>query len=261
MLNLPPLPPRIIPTLLLSNDMLVKTTKFNKPIYIGDPVNTINLFNKFEVDEIVVLDTTCSRNGKKPNFELIEELATECWVPLSYGGGIRSVDDARRILNSGAEKVIFESLFHLNLDELKKCVEQFGASSVVVCLDVKKTFFGQYPLRTLNNSKNIRYSLDKALEIINDIGVGEVIANNISRDGTRLGYDCELLQYVSKRTNCPVIALGGASCLEDFRKAIDSGASAAAAGSFFVFQNNNTDSILIHFPERHQIENLFNGKQ
>jgi cyclase len=241
--------------------MFVKTTKFSKPVYIGDPVNTINLFNKFEVDEIVVLDISCSRKRKKPNFELIEELASECWVPLSYGGGIRSVDDAKRILNSGVEKVIFESLLHLNANEIKKCVDQFGSSSVVVCLDVKKTFFGKYLLRTLNNSKSSQFSLDKALEMIIDIGVGEVIVNNISRDGTRLGYNCELLQYVSKHINCPVIALGGASCLEDFKTAIDNGANAAAAGSFFVFQNNNTDSVLIHFPERHEIETLFNGKK
>lgn len=261
MLSLLPLPPRIIPTLLLSDDMFVKTTKFRKPIYIGDPVNTINLFNKFEVDEIVVLDISCSRRKKKPNFELIADLASECWVPLSYGGGIRSVDDAKRILNSGVEKVIFESLLHLNVNELKKCVDQFGSSSVVVCLDVKKRFFGKYSLRTLSNSKNSGFSLDEALEMILDIGVGEVIVNNIPRDGTRLGYDCELLQYVSKRISCPVVALGGASCLMDFKKAIDHGASAAAAGSFFVFQNNNTDSILIHFPERHEIENLFNGKK
>ena len=260
MLNLLPLPPRIIPTLLLSDDMFVKTTKFRKPVYIGDPVNTINLFNKFEVDEIVVLDISCSRKRKKPNFDLIVELASECWVPLSYGGGIRSVDDARRILNSGVEKVIFESLFHLNANELRKCVNQFGSSSVVVCLDVKKTFFGKYSLRTLSNRKNSGFSLDEALEMIVDIGIGEVIVNNISRDGTLLGYDCELLRYVSKHINCPVIALGGASCLKDFKEAIDNGASAAAAGSFFVFQNNNTDSILIHFPERHEIENLFNGK-
>lgn len=261
MLSLLSLPPRIIPALLLSDDMFVKTRKFRKPIYIGDPVNTINLFNKFEVDEIVVLDISCSRSKKKPNFELIAELASECWVPLSYGGGIRSVDDAKRILNSGVEKIIFESLFHLNANELKKCVNQFGASSVVVCLDVKKTVFGKYSLRTLNNSQNSLFSLDEALKMIFDIGVGEVIINNISRDGTLLGYDCELLHYVSKHIDCHLIALGGASCLKDFKEAIDNGASAAAAGSFFVFQNNNTDSILIHFPERHEIENLFNGKK
>jgi imidazole glycerol-phosphate synthase subunit HisF len=261
MLNLPPLPPRVIPTLLLSDDVFVKTTKFKNPVYIGDPLNTINLFNNFEVDEIVILDISCSKNRKNVNFELIEMLGTECWVPLSYGGGINSIETARKILNSGVEKIVFESLFHLNLDKLKECIDLFGSSSIVICLDVKKNFFGQYFLRTPNNSKDTQYSLDKALEIINAIGVGELIINNISRDGTRLGYDCELLQYVSKRTNCPIIALGGASCLKDFKKAIDSGASAAAAGSFFIFQNNSIDSILIHFPERYEIENLFNREK
>ena len=138
MLNLPPLLPRIIPCLLLHDEIFVKTNKFNNPIYIGDPLNTINLFNKFEVDEIVILDIGCPRKKASPNFSLIEELANECWVPLAYGGGIRSASDAKKILNLGIEKIIVDRLLFSNPDEVRKCVSEFGSSSVVACINVKK---------------------------------------------------------------------------------------------------------------------------
>lgn len=257
MLNLPKLPPRIIPAFLLQDDAFVKTRKFARPLYVGDPLNTINLFNKFEVDEIIIFDISCSRNGKKPNFELIEELASECWVPLSYGGGIRTVNDIKRILNSGVEKVVIESLFYLSLNELEQSVKQFGSSSIAVCLNIKKTVFGRYVLYTLGKTKRAPISLEQTLDILNKIQIGEIVVNNISRDGTWWGYDCELLQYIASKSNCPVVALGGASCLNDLKNVILSGASAAAAGSLFVFQNKNRDGVLIYFPERNEIVRLF----
>lgn len=258
MLKLATLPPRIIPSLLLHDDAFVKTKKFKKPVYIGDPVNTINLFNKFEVDEILVLDISCVRKGTRPNFQLIEELANECWVPLTYGGGIQSVTDARKILNSGVEKILFESLAFSNPGEVKKCVEEFGASSVVGCLNIKTNFLGKYELRTQSDNKKAPLSIEAGIELLKDINVGEIVINHISRDGTRAGYDLKLINMITDKLQCPVIALGGASGMEDFKKATAAGASAAGAGAYFVFQNENSQSVLINYPNRKEIENLFN---
>jgi cyclase len=242
---------------LLQNEAFVKTRKFKNPVYIGDPVNTINLFNKFEVDEIVVLDISCSRNGIGPNFQLIEELASECWVPLTYGGGIRSVDDAKKILNSGIEKIIINSLLFSNPQEVKKCVDNFGSSSVVGCLNIRTNFFGKYEMRTKNNTIRAPVSFDSAIDLCIETKIGEIIINNISRDGTRKGYDLDLIQEIARRVDCPVVALGGASCLEDFKRVIEAGACAASAGSYFVFQSSDTESILISYPNRKSIESLF----
>lgn len=257
MLNLPALPPRVIPSLLLSEDVFVKTKRFRNPTYVGDPINTINLFNKFEVDEILVLDISCSRTGSAPNFSLIEELASECWVPLTYGGGIKSIVDARTILNSGVEKILVGSLIFSNIREVKEIIEEFGASSVVGCLSIKKNIFGQYKIYTHGKNKKVDLSLDAAINLLKKIGVGEVVINDIKRDGTRKGYDIDLIRYVSNGLTCPVVALGGAACLNDFKSVINVGANAAAAGSYFVFQNMSSQSVLINYPEREEIERVF----
>ncbi len=254
---LPPLPPRIIPCLLLQNEAFVKTIKFKTPVYIGDPVNTINLFNKFEVDEIMVLDIGCSRNGTKPNFSLIEDLASECWVPLAYGGGIQSVEDAKKILNSGIEKILVESLLFSNPQEVQRCVDEFGSSSVVGCINVKTNLLGQYELRTQSNHKKASLSFDATIDLLKEIKIGEIVINHISRDGTHKGYDLNLIKKITQKVDCPVVALGGASGLKDFKKAIDAGASAVSAGSYFVFQRKSSTSILINYPPRKEIESLF----
>lgn len=257
MLKLPALPPRIIPSLLLYDELLVKTKKFKNPIYIGDPVNTINLFNKFEVDEIMVLDISCSHRGTRPNFALIAELASECWVPLTYGGGIQSVDDAKKILNSGVEKILVESLIFSNPQEMKKCIAEFGASSVVGCMNIRTNLFGRYELYTQSQNKIAPLSLSATINLLSELQVGEILINHISRDGTCKGYDLELVNNISSQLECPVVALGGASSLADFKNAINAGASAVAAGTYFVFQNNNPSSVLISYPERKEIESLF----
>lgn len=258
MLIIPSLPPRIIPALLVFDDAFVKTKKFKDMKYIGDPVNTINLFNKFEVDEIVVLDISCGRKMTQPNFDFIEELASECWVPLAYGGGIRTVIDAKKILNSGVEKIIIESLLFANPEEVRKCVKEFGSSSVVACFDIKTNLFGGYELRTQCNTQKAPLTLDKAIALVKELEIGELIINHITRDGKGTGYDLKLIHHISKKLECPVIALGGASCMNDFKSAIDAGANAASAGSYFVFQNVSSQSVLINYPSRSNIEGLFN---
>lgn len=257
MLNMMPLLPRVIPCLLLQDDVFVKTKKFRNPIYIGDPVNTLNLFNKFEVDEIIVLDIGCVRKNTCPDFSFISELASECWVPLSYGGGLRTIEDAKKILNSGIEKVVFESLLFSDPNIVENCVQEFGASSIVACISIKESMFGGYQVYTNGGTKKINLSLDKVVEHLQGIGVGELIINNISREGASLGYDLNLIKRISSKLSIPVVALGGASCMSDFKAAIESGASAVSAGSYFVFQRNNPSSVLINFPSRREFERLF----
>jgi cyclase len=240
--------------------VFVKTHKFKKPVYIGDPVNTINLFNKFEVDEIVLLDIGCQRSKKEPNFSLIEDLASECWVPLSYGGGVQSVAHAKKILNSGIEKIVFDSLLHNNPEEVKKCVNEFGASSVVGCIDVKATLFGQYEIRSQAGKAKVKKSITELVLMLRELGVGELIINNISRDGTAEGYDLSLIEMFSSQLDIPVVALGGASALDDFKSAVDHGASAAAAGSYFVFQEGMSSGVLVNYPARKDLEDLFYGR-
>lgn len=259
MLSLPPLIPRVIPSLLLLDDVLVKTHKFSKPRYVGDPVNTINLFNKFEVDEIVLLDIGCSRAGSKPNFELIEELASECWVPLSYGGGIRSVSDAQRILNSGVEKIILNGLLYSDPEEVRRCADAFGSSSVVACLDVKKGLMGGYQLMSQAGRKKVGFSIQKAVEHATSLCVGEILINDMERDGTGRGYDLTLVSDVASRVSLPVVALGGAGSLSDFQVAIEKGASAVSAGTFFVFQRGLSSGVLVSYPSRKELEDLFYG--
>lgn len=260
MVNFSSLIPRVMPCLLLDEGVFVKTEKFKKPVYIGDPINTINLFNKFEVDEIIVLDIGCPRKNRSPNFSLIQDLATECWVPLSYGGGIQSVSDVRKILNSGIEKVIIDRLCFVNPDEVRKCVREFGASSVVASLNIKRALFGNYQIRTNYGRKKLKFSIKGVLAYIQALGVGEIIINDISRDGTRAGFDLNLINMITNHSTVPVVAVGGAGKIEDFKMAIDAGASAVGAGSYFVFQNHLTSSVLVNFPDRIKLERLFHEK-
>jgi imidazole glycerol-phosphate synthase subunit HisF len=258
MLDFPALPPRVIPSLLLQGDIFVKTKNFKKPVYIGDPINTINVFNSFEVDEIIILDIGCTLHNKAPNFSLIFALATESWVPLAYGGGIRSVADAKRILNSGIEKVIFNNLLFTDSDTVKDCVHAFGSSSVVACITVKQSVFGYYHVIAYAGRRKMRFALDNVLDDIQKLGVGELVINDLSREGTRRGYDTQLISRITRRLDIPVIAMGGAGSLEDFKMAVDSGADAAAAGSYFVFYKEGS-GVLIHYPDRKVLERVFHA--
>lgn len=250
-----PLPPRVIPVLLLQNDTLVKTFKFKKHTYVGDPINTVNLFNKFEVDEIMVLDITT--NKTKPNFKLIEQIASECWVPITYGGGIKTIQDARRIFNCGVEKALIQDLLFDNVDVAGSLVSAFGSASIVGCINVKKNIFAQYCIHGNDLRVKRNVSLDNAIDLLKELDIGELVVNNISRDGTFKGYDLELLSYVSNKMSCPVIALGGAKDIKDLHMCIKRGAHAVAAGAMFVFSNEDKESVLVNFPERRLIEEVF----
>lgn len=250
---------RVIPCLLLKNRGFVKTKKFKDPIYLGDPRNIVKIFNEKEVDELVVLDITASVEKHKPQFELIEEIVSEAFIPVTYGGGIDDIEDAKRILAMGVEKIVVCTNAVRNPEFIRQAAELFGGQSVIVSIDVKKNFLGGYKVASESGQKLSRWNpVDFAIEM-EKLGAGEIIINSIDRDSIMGGYDLELVKSVSEVVNIPVIASGGAGKLEHFREVVETGhASAVAAGSIFVFQGN-LRGILINYPTQEQLKETFKG--
>jgi cyclase len=246
---------RVIPCLLLKNKALVKTVKFKDPAYIGDPVNTVRIFNEEGVDELVFLDITATPENKKPPLDLIAQIASECFMPFAYGGGIRSVEDMRQIFGLGAEKIIINSNALEDPSLVEKAAEIFGSQSVVVSLDVKKNLLGQYRVHTCCGRKAT--SLDPVEQAVQmeKRGAGEILLTSIDRDGTWSGYDLELVRRVASAVNIPVIACGGAGKVEDFGAAVKAGASAVAAGSMVVYQGKGF-GVLVNFPDRRELDKV-----
>lgn len=240
---------RVIPILLLQNEGLIKTTKFKDPKYVGDPINAIRIFNDKEVDELVFLDILASKEKRMIDFDLIEKLASECFMPLCYGGGVRDIDSIRRILRLGVEKVSLNSSAFDNPDFVREAVSLFGSSTIVISIDVKKNLWGTYEVWTNGGTKNTKFSPVEAAKKMEALGAGEILLNSIDRDGTLLGYDDKLINQVSNSISVPLIAAGGAGKTADFSKAINSGASAVAAGSMFVFHGKHK-AVLITYPNR-----------
>ena len=239
---------RVIPILLLSGRRFVKTVKFKNRIYIGDPINSVKLFNDKEVDELAIIDIDASQQNKAPDFEYIEKLASQCFMPLAYGGGIKTADQACRLLGIGVEKVILSSAAIHNPAVINEIAMDAGSQSVVICIDVKKDWLGRYQVKTLNGTKKINLDLVSFASEVVDRGAGELIINSIDRDGTRSGYDLDLLNKIISIVNVPVIACGGAGSLLDFSNAVKCGASALAAGSMFVFHGPHK-AVLINYPK------------
>lgn len=248
---------RVIPSLLLKNTGLVKTTKFKKPVYIGDPINAVRIFNDKEVDEIVFLDITKTIENKSPNYNLIKDIADECFVPFAYGGGIKDIDSIRKIFKLGAEKVILNSIAFNDPSVISEASNLFGSQSIVVSIDVKTNWFGKKEV-VVNCGTNktgvdpLKYAIE-----MQGLGAGELYINSIDRDGTRSGYDIDLLKGISSHVTIPVIASGGAGSLKDMKQAVqEAGVGAVAAGSLFVFHGCH-NGVLINYPEREAIESLF----
>lgn len=241
---------RVIPCLLLRGAGLVKTTKFREPVYLGEPCNVIKIFNEKEVDEIVVLDIEATATRRGPTYELLEELAGECFMPLAYGGGVDSVEVAQRVLKLGAEKVVFNSAAYEKPDVISDAASRFGSQSIVVSMDVGRKLLGGYEVMVQRGQKGtgmdpVTYALR-----MEEKGAGELLVNSIERDGTMQGYDLRLIQAISKAVKIPVIACGGAGSVTDLAAAIkEGGASAVAAGSLFVFHGRHR-AVLISFPSR-----------
>lgn len=245
---------RLIPILLLSEKGLVKTRQFKNPVYIGDPINAIRIFNEKRVDEIMVLDIQASKEKKEPRYDLIQKLASECFMPMSYGGGIKSIEQASRIISCGVEKVSVNSGAIHNLGLISELAKKFGNQSIVACIDVKKDVFGRY--RVINHAgkviENNPVKWAKSLELA---GAGELLLTSVDSEGSMLGYDTALIKSISEVLTIPLIANGGAGKIQDFLDAANiGGASALAAGSYFVFKGS-LRGILISYPTPNQLKN------
>ena len=239
--------PRVIPVLTINRKKLIKTIKFKNPRYLGDPLNSLKIFNNKGVDELCIIDIRASLEKRNPDLEYLKEIASEAFMPLSYGGGVNSIEQVKKLLYLGYEKIIFNSAFFNNVDLIKESVKIAGSQSVVLSVDVKKDVFGKYYLWTLSGTKKTKYQIIDAILEAKKIGVGEIIVNSISNDGLMKGYDIDLLKLISKSSNIPIVFCGGAQNTNDLKIAIDNGAHAVAAGSMFVYYGKQK-GVLINFP-------------
>ena len=243
---------RVIPVILISEGGAYKTKQFDNPVYIGDPINAIRLFNDMEVDEICILDIDASKQGRGPDLELIRDLAGEAFMPLSYGGGITSIEQAGETLKSGVEKIIINSALITTPDIIRACATEFGSQSVVASIDTKKTLFSKQRVYNHVDGKASNISATELAKKVAEDGAGELLLNSVDRDGTLQGYDHDLIKQVTSAISIPVIACGGASGLADMRDAVESHASAVAAGSFFLFKGKRR-GILINYPTEQEL--------
>jgi cyclase len=239
---------RIIPILLLKKGYLYKTRKFTSETYLGDPINSIRIFNEKEVDELVFLDIEAGKTGAAPDISVLKDIAGECFMPLSYGGGLRSVEMARKILAIGFEKLVVNTAAWTNPSFVTELVERFGSSSVVGSIDVKRNWLGKEQVLIRGGTEKIKPGPEEWARRMEELGVGEILINSIDRDGEMAGYDLELVKRIASSVSVPVVAAGGAGSIDDMRRAIrDAGASAAAAGAMFVFQGKHR-AVLISYP-------------
>ena len=247
---------RVIPCLLLRGNGLVKTKKFKNPIYVGDPVNAVRIFSDKEADEIIILDIDASLKGFEPNYELIAEMAGEAFMPLAYGGGINSLEQIRRLIRSGVEKVVINTFATESLDLISSAADIFGSQAIVGAVDVRKKLFGGYAVLAKSGTIETRLNLREHINEMVRAGIGELFINDVDRDGTMAGYDLELIKSIST-VSVPVVVCGGAVTIEHLREAIfKGGASAVAAGSMFVFHGKHR-AVLINYPKSIDLEQNF----
>jgi len=240
--------PRIIPCLLIRKKGLVKTVKFGTGKYVGDPINAVKIFNEKEADELIVLDIDATANGAEPDFALIQKLAAECRMPLCYGGGVKTVEQAKRIIGLGVEKVAISSAALADPKLITAIAAEIGSQSVVVVLDVKKSLFGKYEVYTHNGQKGTGRSPVDLARLAEDAGAGEIVLNSIDLDGQMKGYDVDLAKKVREAIKLPMSVLGGAGSLDDIGKLIRGcGVVGASAGSLFVFKGSYR-AVLINYP-------------
>lgn len=248
---------RVIPVLLLKSGGLYKSVKFKNHQYVGDPINAVRIFNEKEVDEIIVLDIEATSQNRPPNLAIIKELAGEAFMPMAYGGGISTTDQVKKILYEGVEKVVFNHAAISNSQVVEETAKLFGSSSVVVSIDIKKSWTGRMEVYNAGSRKSTGLDAVNFARRVEQMGAGEIFLNSIDRDGTYVGYDSLLIQKVSSAVSIPVIACGGASSINDFRNAMHNGASAVAAGSMFVFQRPH-NAVLISYPQPKDLADIFN---
>jgi cyclase len=250
---------RVIPTLLLHNNGLVKGSRFKNHRYVGDPINAVKIFNEKEVDELVFLDIAANTSGKGPNFELLRDIASEAFMPFGYGGGITSCQQIEKLFNLGIEKVILNTAAFKTPQLIKDASLIAGSQSIVVSIDAKKTLLGGYEAYVVSGRERTKTDPIEYAKKVQDLGAGEIIICSINQEGTGLGYDLKLLKSISDAVSIPVVAAGGAGKLDDFAQAVFKGeASAVAAGNMFVF-HGRLKAVLITYPKYSDLMSLFKG--
>ena len=248
--------PRIIPCLLVHEGGLVKTVRFKDPKYVGDPINAVKIFNEKEADELIVLDIDATAQGREPNLRLIAQFAAECRMPLCYGGGVKTVQQAKRIIGLGVEKVAISSAALENPKLISMIAQEIGSQSVVVVLDVNRRFGRDHEVRTHNGQKSTGKSAVEAAQEAESLGAGEIVINSIDNDGEMKGYDLTLARKVREAIRLPMTMLGGAGSLADIGELVaNCGVVGASAGSFFVFKGAYR-AVLISYPTQAQREDL-----
>jgi len=249
---------RVIPTLLLRNNGLVKGEKFSNHKYVGDPINAVKIFNTKEVDELAFFDITASIEGRKPNYALLADIASEAFMPFAYGGGLNNLHDIEALFKIGVEKAIINTAATKDLDIVRQASSIAGSQSIVVAMDVKRSLMGKAHVYSLSGRINTGLNPVDYAKMAADAGAGELIVTAIDREGTARGYDIDLISKITRAVNIPVVASGGAGNLQCFRQAVEARASAVAAGSLFVFHGKHK-AVLITYPDYRALEELFDG--
>ncbi len=250
---------RVIPCLQLIDQSLVKTVRFGKYGYIGDPINTVRIFNELEVDELCFLDIRASAEKRSPNLKILAEIANECFMPLSYGGGVRDAETAKQILSIGFEKIVINTAAFANPTLITQIAEHSGNQSVIGSIDVKKNFLGKYHVFTNDGTKKTDLDPVEWAQQLELLGAGELLVTSMDRDGTWKGFDIELTRTISAAVSIPVIANGGAGTIEHIGHAVHEGrASAVALGSMVVYQAKDM-GVLVNFPDRNELEKNLMG--
>lgn len=250
-----------MPCLLLQSGRLVKTRRFKAPVYIGDPINAIKIYNEKEVDELILLDISATIEGREPDYPFLESLAEECFMPVCYGGGVRTLTQLRRIFSLGFEKVALNSSAAENPSFVTEAANMYGSQSIVVSIDCKRRFLGGYQVLTKSGRQKVSNDPVRYAQAMENAGAGELLLYSVDRDGTWEGLDIELIRGVCDAVKIPVIACGGAGTLEHVQAAVKrAGASAVALGSMAVFQGKDL-GVLIKFPSRHDLERILNYEE
>lgn len=249
--------PRIIPSLLIQDNGLVKTVNFKNPKYVGDPINAVKIFNEKAVDELAIFDIDATVRGQEPNYSLIERIANQSRMPLCYGGGVKTVEQAQRIFSLGIEKIALSSAVIHNPGLIPQITDRVGAQSVVIVLDVKRKLFGGYEVYTHNGKKSTGINPFKFIEEAQKLGAGEIVINSIDQDGIMKGYDMSLIDKARNCTSLPMTVLGGAGTLGDIQAVIERHKIiGVAAGSLFVFKGVYK-AVLINYPTKEEKEKLY----
>ena len=239
---------RLIPILLLSKGGLYKTQRYKNPSYVGDPINAVKIFNEKKVDEISIIDIDATLNNYRPNLSILEDIVSESFMPLSYGGGIKDLGLAKEIFALGIEKIVMNSLIRSNPLEVKKMTNFFGSQSVVASIDIKKDFFGSYHIWDYSSRRSISNSIPDEINRVADLGVGEILLSYVDKEGLMKGPDKIIEKHLTKDLKIPIIYNGGISSINDCKEIFSLGVDAVAAGAFFVYKGPHR-AVLISYPE------------